>query len=346
MNQAAPAGAPPDPAAIQHIFQLTTGFMVSSVIGAVTRLGVPEQLAGGPRSTTELARAAGANEDALYRALRALATVGVVAETAPRTFQLTPAGHLLRADAPGSMRDMVLWIADDFHLRVWAEMLPALKSGETVGEKVVGMPVFEYFQRDRDLSERFNNAMTNFSAAVIPAVLAAYDFGGIDVLVDVAGGHGMVLASILQRYPRMRGILFDVEHVVAGAKMLDALGVRDRSQTASGDFFKAVPRGGDAYIMKHIIHDWDDEKAGTILENVRTALEGTPNGKVILLEAVIKPGNEPDLSKLIDLEMLLLPGGRERTEAEFAALFARHGFELARIVPTESPLSVIEARVR
>lgn len=346
MTQAAPAGAPPDTAAIQHLFQLTTGYMVSAILGAVTRLGVPEQLADRPRSTADLARAVGANEDALYRALRALAMVGVVAETAPRTFTLTPAGHLLRADVPGSIRDMVLWMADDFHLRVWAEMLPALKSGETVGEKVVGMPVFEYFQRDPGLSERFNNAMTNFSAAVIPAVLAAYDFSGIDVLVDVAGGHGMVLASILQRYPRMRGILFDVEHVVAGARMLDALGVRDRSETAVGDFFTAVPRGGDAYIMKHIIHDWDDEKAGVILGNIRTALDGKPNGKVILIEAVIKPGNEPDLSKLIDLEMLLLPGGRERTEAEFAALFARNGFELTRVVPTESPLAVIEARVR
>ena len=345
MTQTAPAGAPPDLAAIQHIFQLSTGYMVSSVIGAITRLGVPEQLASGPQSTADLARATSTNEDALYRALRAMAMVGVVAETAPRTFALTPAGDLLRAGVPGSVRDMVMWMSDDFHMRVWAEMLHALKSGETVGEKVVGMPVFEYFQRDRDLSERFNNAMTNFSASVIPAVLSAYDFSGIDVLVDVAGGHGMVLASILQRYPKMRGILFDVEHVVSGAKMLDALGVRDRCETVAGDFFKAVPRGGDAYIMKHIIHDWDDEKAGVILKNIRAALEGKANGKVILLEAVIKPGNEPDLSKLIDLEMLLLPGGRERTEAEFAALFARNGFELTRVVPTESPLSVIEARV-
>jgi len=189
--------------------------------------------------------------------------------------------------------------------------------------------------------------MTNFSASVAPAALAAYDFGGINVLVDVAGGHGMVLGSIVQRYPGMRGILFDIDHVVAGAgPTLDALGVRDRVETKAGDFFTGVPAGGDAYIMKHIIHDWDDERSGAILRHIRAALEGKPNGRLILLESVVKPGNEPDLSKLIDLEMLLLPGGKERTEAEFAALFSANGFELTRVVPTESPLSVIEAKVR
>ena len=187
--------------------------------------------------------------------------------------------------------------------------------------------------------------MTNFSAGVAPAVLEVYDFSGIDVLVDVAGGHGMLLASILRKYPRMRGILFDLDHVLAGATAPDALGVSDRCTKVAGDFFKAVPPGGDAYLMKHIIHDWNDEQAGVILRNVRAALQGKPHGKVILIEAVIKPGNEPDLSKLIDLEMLLLPGGRERTEEEFAALFARNGFQLTRVVPTQSPLAVVEGTI-
>ena len=347
MTQTAqPSDAPPDPAAIQHVLQLSTGYIASAALGAVTRLGVADQLAGGPRSAGDLARAVGANEDALYRALRVLAMVGVFTETSPRTFDLSPAGSLLRTGVPGSVREMAMWMADDFHFRVYAETMHAVRTGETVGEKVVGMPVFEYFEREPELSERFNHAMTAFSASVAPAVLQAYDFSGIGVLVDIAGGHGMILASILEQYPQMRGILFDLEHVIAGATLLDTLGVRNRCETASGDFFKAVPGGGDAYIMKHIIHDWDDERAGVILKNIRTALEGKPNGKVILLEAVIKPGNEPDLSKLIDLEMLLLPGGRERTQEEFAALFARSGFELTRVVPTQSPLAVVEAKVR
>ena len=337
---------PPDPAAIQHVFQLITGYMVSAAVGAVARLGVPDRLAAGPRSTTDLARDVGANEDALYRTLRALSMAGLFTETSPRTFALTPAGELLQTGVPGSVRDMAMFLCDDFHFRMYAETLHAVRTGEPVGAKVVGMPVFEYLQKDPELSARFNNAMTNFSASVAPAALKAYDFSGIDVLVDVAGGHGMLLASILERYPKMRGVLFDLEHVVVGATVFDTLGVRNRVETKSGDFFTAVPAGGDAYLMKHIIHDWDDERAGVILRNIRTALAGKPNGRLILLDAVVKPGNEPDLNKLIDLEMLLLPGGRERTEEEFAALFSANGFHLTRVVPTESPLAVIEGKVR
>jgi len=341
-----PAGAPPDPAVIQHIFQLASGYVVSAALGVVAELGVADQLAAGPRSAAELAQRAGANEDAVYRMLRVLSMVGVFTETSPRTFALTPAGALLRADVPGSVRDMVVWLCDTFHFRVYAEMMHAIKTGEAVGARVVGMPVFEYLERNPELSARFNQAMTNFSAGAAPAVLEAYDFSGIDVLVDIAGGHGMILASILRQYPRMHGILFDLDHVLAGATAPGALGVSDRCKKVAGDFFKAVPPGGDAYLMKHIIHDWNDDQAGVILRNVHAALQGKPHGKVILIEAVIKPGNEPDLAKLIDLEMLLLPGGRERTEEEFAALFARNGFQLTRVVPTQSPLAVVEGTIR
>lgn len=340
-----PVSAPPDEAAVQQIFQLITGFMASAALGVAAQLGVADHLAGGPRSAADLAARTGANEDALYRVLRALAVTGVFTETLPRTFGLTPAAALLQSNVPGSVRDLVLWMCDSFHFRVYAEMAHSVRTGETLGEKVLGMPVFEYLGRDPELSARFNNAMTNFSAGVAPAVLEVYDFGGIGVLVDVAGGHGMLLASILRQYPAMRGVLLDVEHVIAGAKAPEALGVADRVRKVTGDFFTEVPRGGDAYIMKHIIHDWDDERAGQILRNIRAALEGKPHGKVILIEAVVKPGNEPDLSKLIDLEMMLLPGGRERTEAEFAVLFERNGFQLTRVVPTQAPLWVVEARV-
>jgi hypothetical protein len=204
------------------------------------------------------------------------------------------------------------------------------------------MPVFEYLAAEPALSETFNNAMTGFSQSVVPAVLEAYDFGGIDVLVDVAGGHGAVLTAILQRYPRMQGVLFDREHVVAGAGgRIAGLRLGNRCRVEAGDFFQAVPQG-DAFIMKHIIHDWDDERAVLILRNIRTAM-GTARGKVILLESVLEPGNTPDFGKIVDLEMLAMPGGRERTAEEFGALFARAGFTLTRIVPTQSPLSVVEA---
>jgi hypothetical protein len=345
MSNVATPQAPPDAAALQHIYQLGTGFIVSAALGAAVKLNLPDLLAAEPRTAADLARTVGAHEDALYRLLRALSTVGIFDEVAPRTFALTSTGQLLRSGAPGAARDMMLWMCDAFHYRIYAELPHAVQTGETVGEKVTGMPVFEYLAQDPALAERFNNAMTAFSANVAPAALQAYDFSGIGVLVDIAGGHGMILASILREYPQMRGILFDLEHVLAGNRLAE-FGVKDRVELASGDFFTAVPAGGDAYIMKHIIHDWDDAKAVTILKNVRTALQGKPDGKVILLETVLQPGNQPDLGKLIDLEMLLLPGGKERTAEEFAALFARAGFELTRIVPTQSPLSVVEARVK
>jgi hypothetical protein len=319
--------------------------MVSAALGVVTQLAIADTLASGPKSTADLATATGAHEDALYRVMRALAMVGVFTEVSPCTFALTPAADLLRAGAPGSVRELVLWLCDDFHFRVYADMKHSVMTGETLGEKVLGMPVFEYFERNPDISARFNNAMTNFSAGVAPAALQAYDFSGIRVLVDVAGGHGMVLASILRANPHMRGILVDLPHVVAGATAPEALGVKNRCEIVAGDFFKSVPAGGDAYIMKHIIHDWDEERAGVILRNVHAALQGKPDGRLILLEGVVLPANEPDLTKLIDLEMLVLPGGKERTADEYKALFARNGFELTTVVPTQSPLCVIEARL-
>ena len=319
--------------------------MVSAALGVAAQLAIADRLATGPRSTGDLAKATGANEDALYRVLRALAMVGVFTEVSPRTFALTPAAELLRPDVPGSVRDMMLWLCDDFHFRVYAETMHSVMTGQTLGEKVLGMPVFEYLERNPDISARFNNAMTNFSAGVAPAALQVYDFSDIRVLVDIAGGHGMVLATILRANPQMRGILFDLQHVVSGATAPDALGVRDRCELVAGDVFKSVPAGGDAYIMKHIIHDWDDERADLILRNIRAALRGKRDGRVILLEGVIPPANEPDLTKVIDLEMLVLPGGKERTADEYKALFARNGFALTKIVPTQSPLCVIEARL-
>lgn len=334
-----------DPAVIsQHVFQLIGGYMMSTALYAATSLRVAQHLADGARPVSELARVTGANEDALFRVLRVLASAGVFAEVSPRTFANTPASSLLIPGVPGSLYEMVVWTADPFHLRVYADAMHSVMTGQPAIEKTVGMPAFEYLRTDPALSETFNNAMSAFSAMVIPAALAAYDFSGIGTLVDVAGGHGGVLIPILQKYPSMRGVLFDLDHVIAGAApRMRAAGVEGRMSTVAGDFFKAVPEGGDAYIMKHIIHDWDDERSVTILRNIGTAMK--PGGRVILIESILRPGNEPDFGKLIDFEMLLLPGGRERSEAEFRALFEKAGFALTRIVPTQSPLSVLEARI-
>jgi hypothetical protein len=341
----------PEAAAAQLLNQLATGYMVSAALQVVLQLEIPDRLATGPRHVSELAREADVNEDRLYRVLRTLASVGVFAEQPgqgdepSRIFGLELAGRML-CKGPGSMHDMGVFITSPVHFRVYSELLHSVQTGQPAVEKVLGMPVFEFFSNDRHYAELFNNAMTAFSAVVIPAVLDAYDFSGIDVLVDVAGGHGRVLTSILQRYPTMRGILFDLDHVIAGAApLLQASGVADRVRTASGDFFKAVPAGGDAYVMKHIIHDWDDDQALTILRNIHAQLEGKPNGRVILVEAVLPADNSPNFGKLIDLEMMVMPGGRERTDGEFKSLFKRAGFSQMRVVPTQAPLWVVEGRI-
>jgi hypothetical protein len=338
-------GVAPEAAATQVLFQLATGYMASAAMQVVLKLEIPDRLAAGPRPVSELAEETGVNEDRLYRVMRTLASLGVFDEQAPRRFALTAAGSMVRK-RPGSLYDIGLFLTSPTHFRIYAEMMHAVRTGTPAADKVLGKPVFEWLPEHPEFSELFNNAMTAMSANVAPAALEVYDFSGIDTLVDVAGGHGQILSSILAAYPRMKGVLFDLEHVIAGAaRVVEAAGVLDRCRLVSGDMFQAVPRGGDAYIMKHIIHDWDDERATMILRNIHAALDGQPNGRVILLDSVLQPGNEPDFGKLIDLEMMMMPGGRERTAEEFRALFSGAGFELTRIERTTSPLCVIEARL-
>ena len=345
MNQST-STVPPEVPAGKLVFQVASGYMASAALQVAMRLDIAARLSNGPRPVADLAREAGVQTDGLYRVLRALAGLGIFAESSPRTFALTPAAELLRK-GPGSLGDGIEFITDPLHFETYAEALHSVQTGQPAAEKVVGMPLFEYLAKTPQWSTSFNNAMTAFSANVMPAVLKAYDFSGIGTLVDVAGGHGHVLTSVLRDYPQMRGVLFDLEHVIAGSgPLLAASGVQNRVRAESGDFFKAVPAGGDAYIMKHIIHDWDDERAAAILSNIRKALDGKPQGRVILLEAVLAAGNAPDFAKLLDLEMMLFPGGRERTAEEFGALFNRAGFTLTKVVPTESMLSVVEARTR
>ena len=335
------AGSGPSPA--ETLIQFSLGFMVSAAINSVTSLGIPDLLQSGSKSVTELAARTESNEDALYRVMRALASNGVFHEGPARTFSLTPVSEQLCVNTANSARTMALWLTDPYHFEVFHEMAHSIRTGDTVSEKTHGLPCFDYFAKDKRVGEVFNNAMTGFSKVVIEAALDAYDFSFLQgkILVDVAGGHGMVLTEILKKYPTVRGVLFDLDHVVEGAHpRISSLGLEGRCCTASGDFFKAVPEG-DAYVLKNIIHDWDDEKASTILKNIHRAAR--PGAKVLLLEGILAPGNEPSFTKWVDLEMLLLPGGRERTEDEYRKLLASAGFEVSRVVPTKSPLSVIEA---
>ncbi len=330
----------PAPNPVELLMQFGTGYLPAACINVAARLRLADSLAVGPKHVSDLAKAAEVNEDALYRVLRALASIGVFSETAPRNFINTPVSELLRSGTNGSARDMVLWMSDQFHFRVYGELMHSVKTGEPLVKKVTGFDAFEYFARDKAEGDVFHAAMSSFSEIEAPAILEAYDFSGLGTLADVAGGHGMLLGGILQKHLDLRGVLFDLPDVVAAAhSRIESLGLSSRCQVLGGDFFESVP-AADSYVMKHIIHDWDDARAITILKNCLRAMRG--NGKVIVIDLVIAPGNEPHFGKWLDLEMLTMPGGRERTEAEFGALFAEAGLRLNRVIPTKAPSRIIE----
>jgi len=333
--------AGPQPA--EQLLQHATGYMVSAALYGVTALGIPDLLQAGSKSVTELAVSTGTNEETLYRVLRALASVGLFAEGPGRTFSLNAVSEPLCAGGPGSLRDLALWLCDPFHLEVYGQIPNVLRSGRPVTEERYGVSCFDYFDDHKEIGERFHNAMTGFSASVIAAVLDSYDFAWLDgkTLVDVAGGHGKVLTEILKRCPGARGVLFDLESVVGGAQgRIASEGLAERCATAHGDFFQAVPEG-DAYLMKHILRDWDDARALEILGNIHRAAR--PGARLLVLEAVMSGGQGPDFAKWMDLEMLLLPGGRERTGQDYRALLEAGGFRLTRVVPDRSALSLLEA---
>lgn len=330
--------APPQAA----LFQMIVGCWVSQMISIVARLGIADLLAGGPRGGAELARAAGTDADALRRVLRALAGLGIFAEGDPGVFELTPTAEYLRAGVPGSLRAMAVMVGEDWHYRTWGQALHSLRTGQTTFTHVFNEEPFDYLARRPDEAATFHEAMTGFSAAGNPAVAAAYDFSGGVTVVDVGGGHGSLLADILEANPEARGILFDQPHVVAGARPhLEARGVAGRCELVGGDFFETVPRGGDFYLVKHVIHDWAEEQALRILRNCHRAMDA--GSRLLLVEHVIEPGNGPSFGKLLDVEMLIFAGGRERTGEEYRALLAAAGFELTNVIPAQCTLSLIEA---
>jgi len=334
---------PNAPSVVEHMLQLTIGYMPAICINIVAKLGIADQLANGARSAAVLAKATNTNEDALYRVLRALSTVGVFSDIGSRQFAQTPASDMLRSDHPQSLRAIAAFLTDPLHFRCYSNLMHSVKTGETTAGPTLGKPLFEYLAENPEESEVFNDAMVNGTQVVIPPLLEAYDFSGIGTLVDVGGGHGSVLASILQKHKQMKGILYDLGHVVDGAPvLLERSGVADRTQVVAGSFFESVPSGGDAYIMKNIIHDWDDERCLVILKNILRA-SSSPNVKVLILETVLPADATPHPGKWFDIEMMALPGGRERTDEEFSRLLEKSGWRLTKIVLTKSLLNVIEA---
>ena len=324
------------------LFQMVIGKWISQALATVVEFAIPDQLSKGPRHCSDLARQAGVSEEGLYRLLRALASVGVCAESADRRFKLTRMGQFLRSDHPESLAGIARFIGHDSTWRPWGELDFSVKTGLPAFDHVFGTSIFEYYSKNSEAAAIFDRAMTSISMTEARAAAAAYDFKGVETLMDVAGGHGQLLATVLGRHKKMRGVLFELPHVAAGATAtFSRAGVTGRVRIETGDFFKELPSGADAIIMKHIIHDWDDDSARRILQACHRALG--ERGKVLIVDPVVPTGNTPHYGKLLDLEMLVLtPRGRERTKSQFAELLRGAGFRISRIIATKGPLSIVE----
>ncbi len=347
MSTQEPVTTPTTPPPFVALFQMVTGYYISQALYVAAKLGIADVLKDGPRHYTALAQLTGTHAPSLYRLLRLLTSAGVCEEHEQGHFGLTAIGAYLQTDIPGSLRAIVLQFAGPLHSRGWSDLLYSVQTGEIAFDHLFGMGAFPYLAQHPDEAAIFDAAMTALStqAGAYGAVVTAYDFSALGTIVDVGGGHGALLRAILQATPTARGLLFDLPHVVEGAKrQIEAAGLAERCAVVGGDFFTAVPSGGDAYILSQVIHDWDDERSLTILKNCHRAMN--KEGRLLLVELVLPARiDQSPTSQIIvgsDVNMLVLAGGRERTEAEFRVLFEAAGFKLTKIIPTQGLTSVVE----
>jgi hypothetical protein len=331
---------PPPPALV---LQMLTGKWVSQAISTAAQLRIPDLLAAGARSLEDLAAESQTNTRSLLGLLRALASVGVFAERSDTRFENTPMSEVLRSDAPRSMRALALFLGDQPTWRAWGELPYTIRTGRSAFRQAHGELPYEYFAKHPEAASYFNEAFTSFSAQEMDAIHKAFDFSKTETLVDVGGGQGAMLASILRKNARQRGILFDQSHVVRGAEAIIAsYEVVQRCEIMGGDFFVSVPAGAEGYLLKHVLFNWNDDDALKILTSVRRAMP--PEGRLYVIDPVIQPGNGQTFAKFMDLEMMVLhDGGCQRTQAEFAKLLERAAFKMLRVVDTEAPSSIIEA---
>jgi SAM-dependent methyltransferase len=321
---------------------LITGYWISQAVGVVATLGVADRLANGPRTYDEIAREVGAAPEALYRVMRLLASIGVFAQAPSGSFELTALGQTLRSDTPGSVRNFAITETAPGHWLPWGRLEESIRTGQSMARAALGMDLFEWYAQNPGEARFFNAAMGNLSALAAGELVRVFDFSVVRKVMDVGGAHGVLLASILRANPAINGILFDLPHVIATAEeSVKGQGLSGRCELRSGDFFEAVPEGADLHLLKQIIHDWDDERATQLLRNCHRSL--APGGTLLLVEMVVPPDNQPSPAQAMDLNMLVVLGGRERTEEEYRRLLSGVGFRLARVIPTHSPFHVIEA---
>jgi O-methyltransferase domain/Dimerisation domain len=328
------------PPAHVGIMQLLNGSYIAGAVSCLARLRIPDLVEAGPRSAEELANQIGADPQALYRLMRATASVGVLAEGPDGKFSETPMSAVLRSNGTPSLRDFAIMGGREWCARGWSHLEYCVRTGKQALDQIYGQPIFKYFEQNPEEAKIFNGAMTSLSAIDSPAVAKAYSFDQIHSLVDVGGGHGLLLATIMAQNPHLKGTLYDEQHVVEGAKSGPLKPMMERCALVSGDMFVSVPAGADAYIMKHIIHDWPDDQCLKILKACRSGVNS--GGKLLVVDCVIQPGCDFSPAKFLDLQMLIFPGGCERTEKQFGELFAAAGWRLTRILPTASMESIVE----
>ena len=327
-----------------HIARILTGYWTSQMVYVAAKLNLAGLIKSGLRTSDDLARATETHPRSLYRLLRGLASLGIFAEGESKQFSLTPAAEALLDEYPGSQRAMAIMSGEE-HYRSWSELLYCVQAGKTGFEKLYEMRPFDYLSQHPEQGAIFDAAMTSVHGSETPAAVAAYDFSQFRTIADIGGGNGSLLSAVLENNPRLRGILYDLAPVIERARPnLAKAGLAERCECRAGSFFENVPAGADAYMLRHIIHDWDDDECVTILRNCHKAMAGNKSACLLILETVIPPGNDPLFGKLLDLNMLVIPGGLERTEAEYRELFAAAGYRLSRIVATATEISVIEGQ--
>ncbi|MFT5303143.1 MAG: hypothetical protein ACI814_003962 [Mariniblastus sp.] len=330
----------PNPSPPQQLDRMITGYWVSQAIYVAAKLAIADHLKDGPQSVDALADATSTNSDALYRLMRALASVGIFAEGEHRQFSLTPLAEPLRSDVPESKRALALMSGDE-QFRAWAEIEYSIRTGEIAFDKVFGKPIFDYLGEHPDKARIFDAAMVGIHGRESDVIAKSYDFSGVNVVADIGGGNGSQMIGLLQEHPSLKGIVFDLPHVIERAREnIEAACLSDRCELVSGNFFESIPSGADIYMMRHIIHDWHEDKALAILKNCHTAMSN--ESKLLVVESVIPTGNEPFGGKFLDLVMLLIPGGRERTEVEYRSLFSEAAFEMSQVILTETEVSIVE----
>ena len=340
MSEPLKSSAPP--AAAAALTQLLFGKQITYAVSGVARLGVADHMDGTPKPIEDLAAKTGAHAPTLYRVMRMLAGLGVFKEGPKRHFALAPLGELLRTNALGSLRYMAMMLGEEFSTRAYEHVTTCLRTGGDGVTAAYGEPIWEVLAERPEQRDTYQRAMSNVSGVSAHAIAAAYDLSGIKRLADVGGGQGVLLATLLRRNPALQGVLFDRPEVVAGVPADRFADYDGRVAFEGGTFFESVPDGCDAYVIKHIIHDWDDEHCRVILDLIRAKLP--KDGRLLVCEMVVTDDAGSTPAKLLDFQMLIMTvGGKERTSEEFAELFAASGLRLNRIVPTGRPISVIEA---